>query len=87
MELEKFAQDVKDSFINVESEAFLNKKVGIEKEKIAADYERLKSLYPTTKSYIASKRAEINIHTTNNEEKMAIGIHLLALEDFEKQMT
>lgn len=76
---------VKEAFSGVDSEDFLQQqiKIGIENHK--KNYEIFKENNPKQDfNFWKRKNEEININSTNNSEIMAMGIFLLALDEFEK---
>ena len=76
---------VKEAFSGVDSEDFLQQQIKIVIENHKKNYEIFKENNPE-KDFIfwKTKNEEININTTNNQEIMAMGIFLLALDEFEK---
>lgn len=76
---------VKEAFIGVESEEFLQEQIRIGIEKHRKNYEIFKANNPGKDfNFWRTKNEEININTINNQEIMAMGIFLLALDEFEK---
>jgi uncharacterized protein YqeY len=78
-------KQVREAFAGVDSSEFLNKK--IEEEKTKLSYKILEKGFKerklSFKEYF-SDLSQVNLFATSNEEIMAIGIHLLALEELEK---
>lgn len=74
---------VKESFENVESKEFLEKQIkrGVEKHRL--NYREFKTLNPDKDfNYWKMRNEQINVNSTNNAEIMAMGIFLLALDEF-----
>ena len=82
---EQIKTKVKEAFSGVDSEDFLQQQIKIGVENNRKNYEIFKENNPE-KDFIfwKTKNEEININTTNNQEIMAMGIFLLALDEFEK---
>ena len=82
---EQIKTKVKEAFSGVDSEEFLQKQIKIGIQKHRKNYEIFKENNPEKDfNFWKRKNEEININTTNNQEIMAMGIFLLALDEFEK---
>jgi hypothetical protein len=78
---------VKESFSDVESEELLHEQIkkGIEKHR--RNWGEFNGINPYKDfDFWKKKNEEININTNSNEEIMAMGIFLLALDEFEKEL-
>ncbi len=74
---------VKNAFSNVESEEFLQEQIKKGVEKHRRNYREFKALNPDKDfEFWKKSNEEINVNTTNNNEIMAMGFFLLALEEF-----
>lgn len=74
---------VKESFENVESKEFLDKQIKRGVEKHSLNYREFKALNPDKDfNYWKMRNEQINVNSTNNAEIMAMGIFLLALDEF-----
>lgn len=86
MSLQDIKTRVKEAFTGVESEGFLQEQInkGIEKHRL--NYREFKAINPE-KDFTSwkIKNEEININSNDNSEIMAMGIFLLALDEFEKE--
>ena len=85
MNKDKLKEDVRNGFISVDSKEFFEKKVkeGIEQHKM--NFREFKLLNPD-KDFNAWKNenvARINENASTKEELMAIGIFLIALDQFQ----
>ena len=84
MDTEKIKQKVKEAFSEVDSEAFLQIKIKEGIKKHQQNFTEFKTLHPD-QSFAHWKQRNIdnvNLNSTNNTEIMAIGIFLLALDEF-----
>ena len=82
---EQIKTKVKEAFSGVDSEDFLQEQIKIGIQKHRKNYEIFKENNPEKDLiFWKTKNEEININTTNNQEIMAMGIFLLALDEFEK---
>lgn len=84
---EALKAQVKEAFADVESEAFLQEQIkkGIEKHRL--NWREFKTLNPNKDfDFWKKKNEEINFNTTSTGEMMAMGIFLLALDEFEKEL-
>lgn len=74
---------VKEAYENVESGEFLQMKVKEAVEQHRQNYRKYKEIHPDVTFDSWKKQNEnININSTNNQEIMAMGIFLLALDEF-----
>ncbi len=74
---------VKEAYENVESGEFLQMKIKEAVEQHRQNYKKYKAIYPDETFDSWKKQNEnININSTNNQEIMAMGIFLLALDEF-----
>ena len=74
---------VKEAYENVESGDFLQMKVMEAVEQHRQNYRRHKAAHPDQTFDSWKKQNEnVNINSTNNQEIMAMGIFLLALDEF-----
>lgn len=83
MNIQQLKTDVKEAFANVDSAEFL--RVQIEKgvEKHRRNFLDYIALHPkSTFMEWKQKNEEINVNTTDNNDIMAQGIFLLALDEF-----
>ncbi len=88
MNIQDIKTKVKEAFSDVESEEFLQEQIKRGVEKHRRNWREFSNLHPCKDfAFWKKKNEEININSTNNEEIMGIGIFLLALDEFEKELT
>ncbi len=74
---------VKEAYENVDSGEFLQIQIRKGVEKHRQNFREFKALNPEKDFFYWKKRnEEININSTSNKEIMAMGIFLLALDEF-----
>lgn len=86
--IEKIKEKVKAAFDDVDSREFLEKTVKDGVEKHRRNFEEFKTKMPgeTFEFWKTSILLSINIYATNKDEIMSIGIFLLSLDEFEKEL-
>ena len=87
MNIETIKTNVKEAFASVESQEFLQLKINNRLTVHRQHFAEFQTMYPGKDFQFYKKMAEdVNVNCTNNEEMMAIGIYLIALDEFEKEL-
>lgn len=86
--IEKIKEKVKAAFDDVESREFLEITVKEGVEKHRRNFEEFKTNKPgeTFEFWKTSILLSVNVNATNKDEIMMIGIFLLSLDEFEKEL-
>lgn len=87
MNIQTIKTNVKEAFASVESQNFLQLKIDNSLVAHRQSFAEFQYVFPGKDFNDYKKLAEdVNVNCTNNEEMMAIGIYLLALEELEKEI-